>query len=204
MLTEKIKRKLFSCDIYHLTVFVADIGDLISKIDRGNGIKNLSIFHLDQHNMDMALINRLAQKWPEEYYNFGNYTAQKKEIISRVTNGEICSLAVIDNEIVHFQWLGFENNYKINSYARPLDLKRTDAIWYNLYTFPAYRGRDIFYVVSRDILRRILQKNKKRIFSCIGGKNIASYHLHAKLFDVYGNLYYLKFSFWHKYILKKY
>lgn len=203
MLVKKIRKVLFSADIVHFTVFVANIRDLMARFDKYCNIKKIVIFHLDEENIDMSLIDNLAKRWPKEYYYFGNSIKQKQEILYRIRNQEICSIAILDNEIVHFQWVGFRNNFMVNPYAKVLQLTETDAIWYNWYTFPAHRGKGIIYVVASDILKYIYKKNKRRIFACVGGKNVASYVIHAKCFELYGTLYYVKLSAWHRYILKR-
>ena len=133
-------------------------------------------------------INRLSSFWLEnnvQFYPLYINEGQVKRLISaRLEAGEICVIAELQNEIVHFNWISIFNRCPLNSNEpiKYLDFQPgRHAYSYNTFTHPDYRGQGIVFAVKNFNIDFLIKSRCEKIFTCIGEANIASIKVHEKI-----------------------
>lgn len=195
-------RKLFSTEIYHFHVFKCKTESFKNRLqDYSNVVEEKFLILQNENQIELAY--ELAQTWPKEYYSLGSVANQYHNILQRITNGNICFILKINDEISHFQWLCVKNTNYVYSYMKSIELNSDEAVVYNIYTYPKFRGKKLFNYISFKMAEFLYRNGYNYLIAYVGYMNMKSLVFHRKYSDFYAVLYYLRISYLKKYILKK-
>ncbi len=149
-------------------------------------------------------INRLVEFWPEFYAAPGSTPISiKKTIIKRFSMGEECIVAEYMGEIVHMNWIGFQKTYLFNKYVLKKGVGMDEALSYNIYTDPRYRGNKIVEAVWVEMIKYLKGKNYKNMICYVASQNLASTKVTSRLFKNTCVLYYISIFGFERYFISK-
>lgn len=179
------------------TVFEKDLSGSIIEVHAKIPI-NLRLLSRDESDID-----RLVKFWPDSYAQPPEGASIKEMIVNRLSMGEECMIAKYKRRIIHMNWIGFQNTYLFNEYVLKKGISADEAISYNIYTDPDYRGNKIVNAVWAEIFKFLKRKGYKRLIDYVASQNLASMKVTSKLFKKTGTLYYISIFSFEKYFLSK-
>ena len=155
-------------------------------------------------------IDRLVEFWPNDYayakyaYTNGVFADMKRMITTRLSMGEECMIAEYKGKIIHMNWIGFQKTRLFNYYAMQRGITSEEALGYNIYTTPEYRGNKIAEAVWAEIFKFLKGKGYKRMINYVASWNIGPMKITQKIFkNRTGNLYYFGIFGLGKYIFRR-
>jgi len=143
-------------------------------------------------NNEKYSIDKLAKFWPPFYTNPGmSHLDITKYISSRLSYGELCVIAEHQNEIIHMNWLGFQNTHMFNGYLNEGTLDLDTVLGYNIYTNPEFRHLNVVYAVWVEIFKLLRKDGYNKLIHYVSVQNVASINATSKIFRNIGTLHYL-------------
>jgi len=132
---------------------------------------------------DESGIDRLVGFWPD-FYSPPESTAVsiRQMIVDRLSAGEECMTAEYEGRIVHMNWIGFQSTHLFNKYVTRRGISDKEALSYNTYTAPAYRGNRVAEAVFAQIFGCLAARGYKAMLGYVGYKNRASMKIVSRLF----------------------
>jgi RimJ/RimL family protein N-acetyltransferase len=99
----------------------------------------------------------------------------KELIINRVSAGEECIITEYEGKIIHMNWIGFQNTHLFNpSYILKRGIGADEALSYNIYCAPEYRGNHIMGAVFSEIFNLLKRKCYQKLIGYVLPDNYAS------------------------------
>lgn len=155
-------------------------------------------------------IDRLVEFWPDFYvyakhaYTNGVFADIKQMITARLSMGEECMIAEYEGKIIHMNWIGFQNTHLFNSYVMKRDISPKEALSYNIFCDPRFRGNKVMEAVFVEMFKLLKGKGYKKVIEYVESQNIASIRGTYRAFKKKtGNLYYIGIFGVGKYIFKE-
>jgi GNAT superfamily N-acetyltransferase len=84
-----------------------------------------------------------------------------KQFERSLTRGDICTIALVDDEIVAYVWVTVQD-YSDGMIHRTIHLDPDEGFGYDAYTVPHWRGRKIRTLLQAEERRRCQEMNRRR------------------------------------------
>ena len=178
-----------------ITVFERDLSGPIEEVHAKVPI-NIRLLYRDESDID-----RLVEFWPTFYVPPPEGVSIKEMIVKRLSVGEECMIAEYKGKIIHMNWIGFQNTHLFNGYVLKKGISSEEAIGYNIYTVPKYRGNKIVNAVWTEIFNFLKRKDYKRLTHYVASQNLASMKVTPKVFKKTNILYYISILGFGRYFL---
>lgn len=118
-------------------------------------------------------IRRLTEFWPDIYAPvISNPQNIRDLIIEHLSAGEECMIAEYHGDIIHMNWIGFNNRHIFESYEKKRGLRDGEAISHRTYCADEYRNNRLMTAVRYRILDYLENNNYKILLSYIRSDNV--------------------------------
>lgn len=92
----------------------------------------------------------------------------RQTIVDRMDRGQKCFVAQIDDQIVHYNWIGFGSEETIAGTGRYLHLNDDEAVCHDGMTVEQYRGQRVHFAVHNEMLIWLRENGFRRAYTVVG------------------------------------
>jgi GNAT superfamily N-acetyltransferase len=179
-----------------MIVFERDLSGVIEEVRTKVPI-NIRLLSRDESD-----INRLIEFWPDSYAPPPEGVSIKEMILNRLSVGEECMIAEYKGKTIHMNWIGFQNTHLFNNYITKKGINPGEALIYNIYTTPKYRGNKIMAAVELEAFKYLKREGYKRAIGYTASQNIAAMKVDYRVFKKKTNtLHYISILGFGRYFL---
>lgn len=113
----------------------------------------------------------------------GPYTrlGVRPTILDRFDRGQKCFVAKIGDQIVHYNWIGFDHEETIAGTGRYLHLNADKAVCHDGMTTEEYRGQRIHLAVHNQMLIWLKENGYRRAYTVVGALDRPANITHHRL-----------------------
>jgi ribosomal protein S18 acetylase RimI-like enzyme len=104
----------------------------------------------------------------------GDESYEHNEALGRICNGNVCFVAMVENEVAGFAWLYFRKRKYEPAIEREETFKDGEALIYDRAVFPEFRRKGIGNKLNEERLRYLKAKGYKRVLVYVEADNIPS------------------------------
>ncbi len=115
----------------------------------------------------------------------------RETILQRFRRGSKCFVAKIGTDIVHYNWIFFNQEESVPGTGRLIFLKEDEAFCNDAFTPDAWRGKGIHLAVNNQMLLFLQRSGFRRAYTVVGAHNKSSQKaLHRIGWEFYGTMFY--------------
>ena len=104
----------------------------------------------------------------------GDEPYEHNEALGRICNGNVCFVAMVENEVSGFAWLYFQKGKYEPIIEREETFRDDEALIYDRVVFPKFRRKGIGNKLNEERLRYLKSKGYKKVLVYVQADNIPS------------------------------
>ncbi len=181
-----------------LPVFLSALGDLglwrffqkdlTQPLRKVRASVDLTIRQATQSDIDQLAV--LIERQDRRYTRQG----VRKTLIMQFLRGDKCFVANIGQEIVHYNWVLFQEEKLDSGLGVPIPMQDDEALCTDAFTAETWRGKNIHAAVNNEMLRFLRQAGYRKAYTMVATRNKSSEKALYRVGWTYcGSLYYFIF-----------